>query len=135
MPPDAGTGAHLTDVSENHEVVEQTVPPTIMVGDLLSAAKLIPVTVNVDEPEVAPFCPRKFVMTGPSYVTPEARATFMALDNSVYLASCCLPAPDAALAITLVNETHEVVVAMVVPKNTVGVMSVPLPRAVPLRVT
>jgi len=36
-----------------------------------------------------------------------------------------------------VNETHEVVVAivaMVVPKNTVGVMSVPLPRAVPLRV-
>ena len=51
MPPDPGTGAHLTDESENHEVVEQTLPPTITVGDLLSAPKLIPVTVSVDEPE------------------------------------------------------------------------------------
>jgi len=126
MPPDAGTGAHLTDVSENHEVVKQTLPPTIMVGDLLSAAKFIPVTVNVDEPEVAPFCPRKFVMRGPSYVTPEApeagvKITFLPLATSTYFASCALPAPDAALAVTLVNETHEVVVAMVGPKKTVGV--------------
>ena len=134
MPPGAETGAHLTDVSENHEVVEQTLPPTITVGDLLSAAKFIPVTVNVDEPEVARFCPSKFVMTGPSNVTPEARATFMPLPRSVNLASCCLPAPDAALAITLVNVTHDVVVAMVGPKNTVGEEYVP-PREVPVRVT
>ena len=134
MPPDPEEGVHLTDVSENHEVVKQTLPPTIMVGDLLSAAKLIPVTVNVDEPEVAPFCPRKFVMRGPSYVTPEARITFLPRFTSKYLTSCALPAPDAARATTLVNVTHEVVVAAVPPKDTVDEVCEP-PRVVPVRVT
>ncbi len=45
-----------------------------------------------------------------------------------------MPPPDAALAITLVNETHEVVVAMLGPKNTVDEVCEP-PRVVPVRVT
>jgi hypothetical protein len=45
-----------------------------------------------------------------------------------------MPSPDAALAITLVNVTHEVVVAMVGPKSTVAERSPP-PRVIPLMVT
>ena len=135
MSPRYDAGEHATVVVEIHEVLLHSTDSSSDADGVRSlGAKLIPVTVNVDEPEVAPFCPSKFVMTGPSNVTPEARATLKPLARSVYLASCCLPAPDAALAITLVNVTHDVVVAMVGPKNTVG-EEYELPREAPLRVT
>ena len=78
MPPPYDAGEHATAVADVHEVLLHSTDSSSDADGVRSlGAKLIPVTVNVDEPEVAPFCPSKFVMTGPSNVTPELRITFL----------------------------------------------------------